>query len=175
MKIASRTDIAKQVKIIELAAKFGIQLEATSAGNFDYRCRCPSPDHKQGREKTSSCYINSRDNNFFCYGCNQGVSSIDFYMSCAGKTFSEAMVEMRDLVKNPGAYQDVVEHKKVIFPFLMDTSTILRNFIRENPNQLDNMNSLLKKIDRISFEMSKDDPDKIEKMNLKLKKILGVG
>lgn len=172
MKIASRTDIAKQVKIIELAAKFGIQLESTSAGNFDYRCRCPSSNHKQGKEKTSSCYINSRDNNFFCYGCNQGVSSIDFYMFCTDKTFSEAMVEMRDLVKNPGAYQDIVEHKKVILPFLMDTSLIIRNFLKENPEQIDNMTSLLKKIDRISFELSKEEPEQVEKMNEKLKKLL---
>jgi len=172
MKIASRTDIAKQVKILELAAKFGIQVEVTSAGNFDHRCRCPSPDHKQGREKTSSCYINSRDNNFFCYGCNQGVSSIDFYMFCAGKTFSEAMVEMRELVKNPGAYQDVIEHKKVVFPHLMDTSNIIREFLKENPSQIDNLNNLMKKVDRISFETSKEDPDKIQQMNEKLKKIL---
>lgn len=172
MKIASRTDIAKQVKILELAAQFGIQLDSTSAGNFDYRCRCPSQDHKHGREKTSSCYINSRDNNFFCYGCNQGVSSIDFYMFCTGKTFSEAMVDMRSMVKNPGAYQDVIEQKKVVFPFLLDTSTIIRNFLILHPEEIGNMNGLLKKIDKISFDLAKEDPDKIERMNEKLKKML---
>ena len=172
MKIASRTDIAKQVKILELAAKFGVQVEQASAGNFDYRCRCPSKDHKHGKEKTSSCYINSRDNNFFCYGCNQGVSSIDFYMLCAEKTFSEAMVEMRGMVKNPGAYQDVIEQKRATFPVLLDTSSILRSFLLNNPDQLDNMTGLLRKIDRISFDLQKEDPDKIENMNNKLRKML---
>jgi DNA primase len=172
MKIASRTDIAKQVKILELAAQFGIQVESTSAGNFDYRCRCPSVDHKHGKEKTSSCYINSRDNNFFCYGCNQCVSSIDFYMLCASKTFSEAMVEMRSMVKNPGIYQDVIEQKRAAFPILLGTSSIIREYLISNPDQIDNMTGLLKKIDRISFEISKDDPDKIEKMNERLKKML---
>jgi hypothetical protein len=82
------------------------------------------------------------------------------------------MVEMRELVKNPGAYQDVIEHKKVVFPHLMDTSNIIREFLKENPSQIDNLNNLMKKVDRISFETSKEDPDKIQQMNEKLKKIL---
>jgi hypothetical protein len=95
-------------------------------------------------------------------------------MFCTGKTFSEAMVEMRDLVKNPGAYQDVIEHKKVVFPHLMDTSLLIREFLIQNPDQVDNLNSLMKKIDKISFETSKEDPDKIQQMNQKLKNILGL-
>jgi DNA primase len=174
MKTATRTDIAKQVKILDLARKFGIAVESASAGNFDYRCRCPSPDHKMGKEKTSSCYINSRDNNYYCYGCNKGVSSIDFYMSCADKTFAEAMQEMKELVKNPGAYQDIVDQKRAAFPILVETSEIIRKFLIENPDQMSNMTTLLKKIDRISFEMAKEDADKIEEMNHKLKKMLGI-
>lgn len=174
MKTATRTDIAKQVKILDLARKFGIAVESASAGNFDYRCRCPSPDHKMGKEKTSSCYINSRDNNYYCYGCNKGVSSIDFYMSCADRTFAEAMQEMKELVKNPGAYQDIVDQKRAAFPILVETSEIIRKFLIENPDQMNNMTTLLKKIDRISFEMAKEDADKIEEMNHKLKKMLGI-
>lgn len=174
MKTASRTDIAKQVKILDLAKKFGIAIESASAGNFDYRCRCPSPDHKMGKEKTSSCYINSRDNNYYCYGCNKGVSSIDFYMSCADKTFAEAMQEMKEMVKNPGAYHDIVDQKRVAFPILVETSEIIRTFLIENPEQMKNMTNILKKIDRISFDLAKEDADKIEEMNKKLKNILGV-
>jgi len=174
MKTVSRTDIAKQVKILDLARKFGVAVESASAGNFDYRCRCPSPDHKMGKEKTSSCYINSRDNNYYCYGCNKGVSSIDFYMSCADKTFAEAMQEMKDMVKNPGAYQDVIDQKRAAFPILVETSEIIRKFLIENPDQMSNMTTLLKKIDRISFEMAKEDADKIEEMNQKLKNMLGI-
>ena len=173
MKIASRTDIAKQVKILDLAKKFGIAVESASAGNFDYRCRCPSPDHKMGKEKTSSCYINSRDNNYYCYGCNKGVSSIDFYMSCADKTFAEAMQEMKEMVKNPGAYHDIVDQKWAAFPILVETSEIIRAFLIKNPEQMKNMTNILMKIDRISFELAKEDADKIEEMNKKLKNILG--
>ena len=35
------------------------------------------------------------------------------------------------------------------------------------------MTNLLRKIDRISFDMAKEDADKIEEMNQKLKKMLG--
>lgn len=172
MKNATRNDVAKQIKVLDIARKHGIALESASAGNFDYRCKCPSSDHKSGREKTSSLYINSRDNNFFCYGCNKGVSSIDFYMMCTNKTFPEALQDLKPLVKNPGTYQDTIDQKKVTFPVLLKTSEILREFLINNPEQLENMTTLLRKIDKISFEVSKDDSDKIEEMNVKLKKML---
>jgi hypothetical protein len=76
------------------------------------------------------------------------------------------------MVKNPVAYQDVIEQKRVAFPILLNTSVIIREFLLKNPGQIDNMSGLLKKIDRISFESSKEDPDKIERLNEKLKKML---
>ena len=172
MKIISRNDVARDVKILDLVIKFDIPIESVSAGKFDYRCKCPSPDHKMGKEKTSSCYINSTDNNFYCYGCNKGVSSIDFYMSCSGKTFADAMQDLKDQVKSHGNYQHTIDQKKVTFPVLLKTSEILREFLIKNPEQIGNMTTLLRKIDKISFEESKDDSEKIEEMNVKLKKML---
>jgi DNA primase len=173
MKSVSRNDVARQVKILELVEKFDIKIESVSAGNFDYKCRCPSPDHKMGNEKTSSCYINSRDNNFFCYGCNKGVSSIDFYMFCTGKTFSEAMNELKELVKSPGTYQDSVIKKRAVFPLLVESSEIIRNFLLENPKSMKDIDEFLKKVDQVSFDESKEDADRIESMNKKIKEILG--
>ena len=95
-------------------------------------------------------------------------------MSCADKTFAEAMQEMKEMVKNPGAYHDIVDQKRVAFPIFVETSEIVRTFLKENPEQLKNMTNLLRKIDRISFDMAKEDADKIEEMNQKLKKMLGV-
>lgn len=175
MKHVSRTDIVRQVSILSIAEKFGISLESISAGNFDYRCPCPSEDHKSGKEKTSSLHVNSTDNDFWCFGCHKGTSCIDFYMICSGKTFSEAMQDLKDLVKTPGAYHDVVDQKKIVFPVLIRTSEIIREFLINNPEQLPNITNLLKKVDKISFDTAKEDPDKIEEMNIKLKKIFWQG
>jgi hypothetical protein len=95
-------------------------------------------------------------------------------MFCTGKTFSEALSDMKPMVKNPGAYQDVVEQKRVVFPVLMETSSIIRSFLIKYPEQIHNMNSLMKKIDRISFDLAKEDPDQIEQMNEKLKRMLEI-
>jgi len=84
------------------------------------------------------------------------------------------MQEMKEMVKNPGAYHDIVDQKRVAFPILVETSEIIRTFLIKNPEQMKNMNNILKKIDRISFELAKEDADKIEEMNKKLKNILGV-
>jgi DNA primase len=172
MKLATKTDIVKQVKILDLANQFNIGLESASAGNFDYRCKCPAPDHKHGKEKTPSLYINTRDNNFYCYGCNRGVSCIDFYMMCADKSFAEAIQEMRPMVKSPGTYQDVVDQKRAVTPILISSSEIIRSFLISNPEKIDDLTPMLKKLDGIYFDSSKEDAELFERINLKIKKIL---
>jgi DNA primase len=167
MKNVTRNDVAKQVLIVDIAKTFSIPLEEVTSGNFDYRCRCPSTDHKSGKERTSSLYINSKDNDFFCYGCNKGTSSIDFYMLCSEKNFSDALKDLKELVAIPGKYQDVVEQKKIVFPFQVDTSEIIRNFLIKNPEKINKIDHILRKIDVLS-EIHKDDPDKIKNMNEKL-------
>jgi DNA primase len=167
MKNVTRNDVAKQVLIVDIAKTFSIPLEEVTSGNFDYRCRCPSTDHKSGKERTSSLYINSKDNDFFCYGCNKGTSSIDFYMLCSEKNFSDALKDLKELVAIPGKYQDVVEQKKIVFPLQVDTSEIIRNFLIKNPEKINKIDHILRKIDVLS-EIHKDDPDKIKNMNEKL-------
>lgn len=174
MKTASKNDVLKQVKILDIVKKFGIKIEPAYAGNFDYKCICPSSEHKSGKEKTSSLHINSSNNDFYCFGCNRGSSSIDFYMFCTGKNFSESMKDLREMVKDPGIYSDLVEQKKATFPILLESSEILRTFLKENPDKLSdkNFNKLLYKLDNLSFEKYQDDPEKIMEMNQKLKKLL---
>lgn len=169
MSLATKADVLNQVKIFDLAKDFGIRLESASAGNFDYRCRCVSSSH---REKTASLYIDSIDNNFHCFGCSAGSSVIDFYMLCADKEFSEAFQDLKEMVKVPGKYQDVVTQKKVVFPLLLDSSKIIREYLTKHPDQLDEMTNLLKKVDKLSFDTATEDPEKIKEMNIKLKAML---
>jgi len=172
LSLVTKADVTNQVKIFDIAKQFGIRLESASAGNFDYRCRCMSSEHKSGRERSASLYIDSIDNNFHCFGCNEGGSVIGFYMLCSGKEFGDAFRDLKEMVRVPGKYQDVVDQKKIVFPLLLESSNIIRRFLIQHPDQLDKMTGLLKKIDKLSFDTAKEDPDKIFEMNNKLRALL---
>jgi DNA primase len=170
----SRNDIIKQVPITGIASRFNLSLERVSSGNFQWRCRCPSKDHKHGMEKTSSLYINDKDNNFFCYGCNSGSSVIDFYMMCHDVDFQSAFSQLKSLVKEPGKFAD--EKAKIAdnLPLLMDNSKIIREYLLEDPSRINSMDSFLKNLDSHLFDTHKDDLDFIKKTNKKLKDKLGI-
>ena len=168
VKRVTREDIVRQVSIESIANYFDILLEPVSAGNFDFRCKCPSDSHKSGRESTPSLYINKVKNDFFCYGCNEGSSVIDFYMICSNKDFRESFSDLSLWVDNPGKYSKDSLPKKSELSILLENSSIIRKFIINNPDKLKDITGLLLKIDKAIFEDYKDNPDYIAKLNNKL-------
>ena len=90
----SKQSILDTVSILDIAESFGIELEEVCSSNFSHRCRCPSKNHKSGSERTASLYINSKDNNFYCYGCQAQHNCIDFYMICKDCDFSTAIKDL---------------------------------------------------------------------------------
>ena len=96
----SKDDISDNLSIKTIANDFSIRFESISSGNFDYRCKCPSSEHKRGMERTSSCYINTKDNNFYCFGCGAGTSIVDFYMLCKDCNFSDAMNDLKSMIES---------------------------------------------------------------------------
>jgi DNA primase len=172
-KRVTREDIVKQVSIESIANYFDIALEPVSAGNFDFRCKCPSDSHKSGKESTPSLYINKVKNDFFCYGCNEGSSVIDFYMMCARKDFRESFSDLSSWVEDPGKYGKNSSPKKSELSILLENSSIIRNFLIKNPDKLDNITGLLTKLDKAIFEDHKDDPEYIAKLNNKLQVKMG--
>jgi len=167
-KKVTREDIVRQISIESVAKCFNIELEIVSAGNFDFRCKCPSESHKGGRESTPSLYINKTKNDFFCYGCNEGSSVIDFYMMCSSKDFRESFIELSGWVEDPGKYAKKNVQKQTELSVLLDNSIIIRNFLIKNPDKLKDIDSLLKKIDKAIFEDHKDDSEYISRLNNKL-------
>jgi DNA primase len=169
----SRNDIVKQVSIETVAAEFQIELESISAGNFDWRCKCPSEEHKHGMEKTSSLYINIKKNDFFCYGCNAGSSVIDFYMLCTKKDFASSFRDLKEFVKHPGKYKDSAIKKADNLQVLLHNSKIIREHLLSNNDGIHGMNEFLIKLDQNLFEVHKDEVEYVEKINKKLEKKLG--
>jgi|10_taG_2_1085330.scaffolds.fasta_scaffold191664_2 hypothetical protein len=127
----SRENVLKHVSILQITREFMIGLEKVSSGNFDYRCKCPSKEHKNGMERTNSCYINSCDNNFYCFGCNAGSNVIDFYMLCSEGSFLESISYLRTIVDVSKIEEGLSDVKKRSnFPILVEISGCIREHIQ---------------------------------------------
>jgi hypothetical protein len=164
----SKKDILREVRIIDIADEFGIELEATSSGNFDFKCVCPSAEHKNGSERTGSCFIDSRNNNFFCFGCNAGSNSIDFYMFCVGldpsKDFGEAMKALRGRVKTGTGRKNRYVFERDNFLTLLNISSLFRRTMLNHPKDLKWVNALMRKSDKYISNIQPNDIEKAEKL-----------
>lgn len=65
----------RNIRILNLAQEAGYNPKQAGAGEF--KIRCPNPDHA---DSDASCYIDDKNNLFFCHGCSSGGSVVDFVM-----------------------------------------------------------------------------------------------
>lgn len=165
----SKEDVVINVKIVDIAREFDISLEPSFSGNFNYKCKCPSINHKNGGEKTSSCYIDSRKNNFYCFGCNTGTNCIDFYMLCSQSNFSESFSVLRKRVDpSKKVTKDIVVENN--FLILLETSNLIRNAMINNKDDLPWLNSLMMTLDNYILDIDVTDVTKADKILKSLKK-----
>lgn len=158
--------ISQSIKITDLAEEFGISLEETS-GKFDYRCRCPF--HSNGRENTPSLYISSEQNSFFCFGCSKGSNPIDFYILINQVTFTEALQELRQRLKDP---QNLVQapKKESNFGLLLSLSSFFRENLIQHPQQRGWILSMMKRTDMYIEQIPPEDIASTKKLISKIKK-----
>lgn len=170
----SKDDIVLNVKITDLAKEFGIQLEDVVSSKFNYRCRCPSPNHKNGYERTPSCYINSQDNDFICYGCNASLNSIDFYMLCTGLSFGDAMGELKKRIQHGTGVQKTYNIEENNYTLLLEISKLFRKTMLAHSDDLYWINKLMLYTDSFILEMDPKDVNKakylLEKIQYSIKK-----
>ena len=163
--------IKKYVNILDIADRFDIDLEDVCVGNFTHKCRCPHKTHKNGRERTGSCYVDSNKNNFYCFGCQAGSSSIDFYMACTGLEFQEALECLRPFVA------DIKDEKlktntKNNFNILLDISDMFYKKIQSSPFFISEIKSVMRKTDEYIFKISPSDIGGAQVLRAKIKKKL---
>ena len=163
----SKEDITSGVLILDLTEEFGIDIEEVSSGNFNRRCRCPSPNHKNGGERTGSLYIDSIKNNFYCFGCGAGSNSIDFYMLCAGITFGEAVSKLRTRVE-PSSNDKSFTVEVNNFYTLLQISNLFRQTMLDHKEDLPWINKLMKYSDGFIMDIEQNDDQKAQML---LKKI----
>lgn len=144
--------LVKAIKISDLCNEENIQLEAISSGNFTHRCKCPFSGHKSGKERTQSLYIDSINNNFYCFGCGASNNSIDFFMNLKSITFSDAIKEL-SLRIDPNDINISIEKediivKRSILPVLLEISSLFREvYKRTDLRDLKTLDELSRKTD----------------------------
>jgi hypothetical protein len=164
----SKNDVMRCVSIVDVAKEYGIILEDASSGNFNKRCTCPSSAHKNGSERTASLYIDTIQNNFWCYGCSAGSNVIDFYMLCTDKEFAEALNELKKRVNPSKATGTVLLPVQSNFGDLLQISKIIRDAMRNHPDDLRWLNTLMQNVDRYIFDIPSDDVEKAKALKEKI-------
>ena len=157
MKRASKQDILDNISIKDIAAENSIGLESVLSGNFTHRCKCPSKDHKHGLERTSSLYIDSINNNFYCFGCSASSNVIDFYMLCKDISFSDAITDLgkridASLIK-PREFRAVKNN----FSIFVEISKTIRDYIMSNRGDILWADRLCKQVDLYYEEIGTED------------------
>ncbi len=147
MKKASKQDILNNISIKDVALENSIGLESVLSGNFTHRCRCPSKDHKHGLERTSSLYIDSVNNNFYCFGCSASSNVIDFYMMCNNVSFTDAIKELGSRIDESLIKTRRFESVKNNFYIFVEISKVIRSYILKNKNDIDWADKLCKQVD----------------------------
>ena len=155
---ASKEDILICVKILDIAEEFGIIVEEASSGNFTHRCSCPSPNHKNGAERTPSLFIDAANNNFYCFGCSASSNSIDFYMACSGDSFVDAISALRERVE-PGCADSRVVLEGNNFNTLLKISFLFRETMLNHKEDLKWINDLMKYSDRFILSIHHTNED----------------
>jgi DNA primase len=173
-KYYSKNDIISKINILTIIEEFNIKLEKISSGNFDYRCRCPSKNHKGGHERTGSCYIDSIRNKFHCFGCQAGSNCIDFYMLCGDVLFNQALNELGSRTDSiaSDSYSEIELKGFNNFFILFDISKLLRNTMLSHKDDLKWINALMMKIDESIQVLDSDDEDNSKKLFLQISKTI---
>lgn len=167
----SKEQIILNVKISDVAESVGISLEETNTGNFTHRCKCPSPDHKGGLERTGSLYIDNDRNNFYCFGCNASNNVIDFYILCTDKTFSESIRDLSAFVDKKNLKRSVDVAKSTIFSVLLNISHYYRALFQAHPYDKVWIESMMKKTDEYISGIDRYDVRAAERLFTKIKKV----
>lgn len=147
VKFVTKQDILTSISILDICEEEGIELEQISSGNFDYRCKCPSKDHKSGNERTGSCYINSEGNNFYCFGCSASSNLIDFYMLVKDIEFIDAFRELKPRA-TPSGKKKTFYKKPSNFAIQVEISSLLRETMVKNPKDLKWLNGIMIQVDK---------------------------
>lgn len=145
-RFVTKQDILRDITILDIADEAGILLTPVCNGNFDYKCVCPSKEHKHGGERTGSLFIDSINNNFYCFGCLSGTNCIDFYMLINDYSFGDAFLVLKERAK-PTAKKIKISINITNTKILLEISKLFRKTMLTHPKDLKWINKIMMRTD----------------------------
>lgn len=79
--------ILSTVGLLDVLKAYKIPVMDAQSGSFSHKTGCPFRLHKRGREKTPSLFIDSINNSFYCFGCNQFGNAMILVQRLCGYNF----------------------------------------------------------------------------------------
>lgn len=112
---------------------------------------CPFPSHNNGNERTASFMYYPESNTYWCFGCKQGNSSIDFVKYMDGLNYHQALNKI-SLLNNDGPIlsrpnSSFEEYFKKYNEFSSKLNVLFRN-------DYDKAMEIMKSFDEIRLEYS---------------------
>lgn len=157
----NKESILESVSIVDFLNFEGISVDEVGASEFDFRCKCPSIQHKNGYERTPSCYISSAQKHYWCFGCSISGNVIDMCIHMKGFDFSDAM---RYLCENFEIHTVCVEKKRKPnnFKILLEISEIFHMWMLQNTDNLKMCSDFMQKADKYILALKSDDIENAE-------------
>lgn len=126
-----------KVNILDILDRYEIEYTRTLAGNFDYKLRCPFPNHQGGQERTASLCVSSSENNFYCYGCHNHGNPINFLIYYKSMVYYAAVKELAQIAgiteddcKNIDFKpREVVRPEHTIMPYIFQVGIEIREYL----------------------------------------------
>ena len=137
--------ILSKVSLVGIMKDHGIEVEERPAGDFTHRAYCPFHSGKDGgKERTPSFFASETGSSFYCFGCSQSGSTIDFIRLIEGSPSERVLENLAikiGLLNGNGEIDEIEKlkikdiksvYKKVptVNSFLFEISESLRNHIK---------------------------------------------
>lgn len=135
--------------------------------NHNNKVVCPFKSHKGGMEKTASFVYYSNTNSYWCFGCKQGSSVIDFvmnYENCSSDHAIEKILNYKNLKFNLISNENKTIENRIVFDLKLKFSELLH----DNPDK-----DIMKTYDSLIDKYDLDNDSMIYILNKLIKKMEG--
>lgn len=153
---------ALSCKLESLFKYYGLQIN-----KYNAKVSCPFKSHKNGMERTASFMYYPETNTYWCFGCKQGSSVVDFVMNYENCSFNNAVekilnyenLKFSNIKQNTNTeYRDEALDLKIKFA----------DMLRMNPDE-----EIMKTYDALLEKHNLDDESMIYVLNKLIKKMEG--
>ena len=83
--------ILESLNILDVVQYLNIDLIENFSGSFTHKAICPFSFHKGGNENTASFRLDSKNNKYWCYGCNSGGNTANLIQLMIGCPYQEGL------------------------------------------------------------------------------------